>query len=82
MFPKRLQQRFRGRRFAPVDPTDFLNYTGAEVLLMGATAEVTEELDVPLEAQQETAATAEIFTDLRLEKSRQSIAPLLQGEWA
>jgi hypothetical protein len=60
-FPKRLQQRFRGRRFAPVDPPDFLNYAGAELLLMGATAEVTEELEVPLEPQQETAATAEIF---------------------
>jgi hypothetical protein len=81
-FPKRLQQRFRGRRFVEVDPADFLDYEGAELLLVGAASDVVEELSVQLEPQQETAATAEIFNDLRLEKSRQSIEPLLKGEWA
>jgi hypothetical protein len=81
-FPKRLQQRFRGRRFVEVDPPDFLNYEGAELLLVGAASDVAEELSVQLEAQRETAATAEIFNDLRLEKSRQTIEPLLRGDWA
>jgi hypothetical protein len=81
-FPKRLQQRFRGRRFVEADPPDLLNYEGTELLLMGAASDVSEELGVQLEPQRETAATAEIFNDLRLEKSRQTIEPLVQGEWA
>jgi hypothetical protein len=81
-FPKRLQQRFRGRRFIGADPPDFLDYAGVELLLVGAASDVIEELGVQLESQRETAATAEIFNDLRLEKSRQAIEPLLQGEWA
>jgi hypothetical protein len=36
VFPQRLQERFQDRRFAAVDPPDFLNYEGAEVLLIGA----------------------------------------------
>src|ERR1700731_4872056 len=35
-FPKELQEKFRGRRFIPVDPADFLNYEGAEIILIGA----------------------------------------------
>ena len=81
-FPARLQQRFRGRRFIAADPPDFLNYEGVELLLVGAAADVAEELGVQLEPQRETIATAEVFTDLRLAKSRQAIAPLLQGAWA
>jgi hypothetical protein len=80
-FPKTLQGRFRGRRFMPVDPPSFLNYEGVEVLLIGASDEVSEELDVQLHPEEETAATAEIFTDLHLQKSRHPMKPLFEGIW-
>jgi hypothetical protein len=35
-FPKRLQEKFAGRKFLPVDPPDFLNYVGAELIFIGA----------------------------------------------
>lgn len=80
-FPKQLLQRFRGRRFIPVDPPDFLNYGGAEILLIGARQNVYEELGLRLDAAAETPATAEIFRDLKLERSLHPIEPLLKGEW-
>ncbi|OLB97967.1 MAG: hypothetical protein AUH30_09250 [Candidatus Rokubacteria bacterium 13_1_40CM_68_15] len=81
-FPKDLEERFRGRRFIPVDPPDFLNYEGAEILLIGASQDVYEELGLRLNRQRETEATAEIFRDLRIEKSLHPITPLFKGTWA
>jgi hypothetical protein len=81
-FPKKLQGKFRGRRFADLDPSDFLNYEGAELLFIGATEDVSEGLGIELEAEEKSESTAEIFKDLRLEKSQHPIEPLLKGEWA
>ena len=81
-FPKDLKATFRGRRFVAVDPPDFLDYEGAEILLIGASQDVYNELGVRLEAEHESAASAEIFKDLRLEKSLHPVTPLLQGKWA
>jgi hypothetical protein len=81
-FPKKLQGRFRGRRFADIDPPDFLNYEGAELLFIGSAEDVSEELGVELEAEEESESTAEILNDLRLEKSQHPVEPLLKGEWA
>ena len=43
-FSEALQERFAGRRFIPVDPPDFLDYEGAEILLVGAKQNVFAEL--------------------------------------
>ena len=80
-FPKTLQTRFRGRRFIAVDPPNFLNYEGAEVLLVGASEDIAGELGLQLHPQTETAATAEIFNDLRLERSPHAMTPLFEGQW-
>jgi hypothetical protein len=45
-FPQKLQARFAGRRFIPVDPVEFLNYEGAELMLIGATENAEEELGI------------------------------------
>jgi hypothetical protein len=81
-FPKKLQARFRGRRFVEVDPPDFLNHEGAELLLIGASGDVYEDLGIELEDEDESESTAEIFNDLRLEKSQHPTEPLLKGKWA
>ncbi len=81
-FPKNLKARFRGRRFIPLDPPDFLDHEGAEILLVGARQRVTEELGLSLDPEQETEATAEIFNDLMMEKSLHPTTPLFEGKWA
>ena len=80
-FPKRLQERFAGRRFIPVDPLDFLDYEGAEILLVGARQDVFAELALQLNPEHETEATAEIFNDLKMERSLHPLTPLFKGNW-
>lgn len=80
-YPKRLQDRFRDRRFIAVDPPDFLDYEGTEILFVGASGDISEELGIDLDAEGETESTAEVFEELRMEKDRHPVEPLLKGEW-
>lgn len=80
-FPKKLQNQFRDRRFAAANPPDFLDYTGAEFILIGASDDVSKELGIELDPQQETEATAEILNNLRMRKTRHPIKPLFEGDW-
>jgi hypothetical protein len=79
--PPRLQARFDGRRFSPVDQPELLDYEGAEIVLIGAGEDVSEELGVALNPQHETLETAEIFIDLRLERGQHPLQPLFEGKW-
>jgi hypothetical protein len=79
-FPMELQERFQGRRFIPADPLDFLDYEGAEILLVGARQNVFSELGLQLNPEHETEATAEIFNDLKMEPSLHPLTPLVQGQ--
>jgi hypothetical protein len=80
-FPRELQNRFRGRRFADVDPPDFLDHEGAEIRLVGAHTHPEEEMGLRIDAERETAATAEIFRELKVEREQHPFEPLLRGEW-
>ena len=79
--PAELQARFHGRRFAPLDPPDFLDLPGAELVLIGAAHDASEELHVDLDAEVERAARDTIFDDLRIGRQERSTAPLFAGEW-
>lgn len=80
-YPERLQEWFGDRRFVAVDPPDFLDHEGAEVILVGATGNVSRELGIELDPQRETEGTAEIFEDLRMAKSHHPVEPLFKGKW-
>jgi hypothetical protein len=79
--PQRLRRRFHGRRFIPVDPPDFLDREGTEFILIGADEDVFEELGVRLDPQRETIHTAELFNDLRMERTAHPLKPLFEGRW-
>lgn len=80
-YPKRLQEIFRDRKFADADPPDFLDYRGAEFILISAAEDVKQELGIDLNPQAEDLSSAEIFRDLRLRKSEHPLKPLSEGEW-
>jgi hypothetical protein len=80
-FPRGLRTRFRGRRFIPLDPPDFLNHEGAEVLLVGAGQDLASVSGLRPVPEHETEAAAAIFTDLRMEETLHPIRPLLEGTW-
>ena len=73
--------RFGRRRFVPANPTDFLDYKGAEFVLIGSSADVSAELCIDLPAEPETEWTADIFQDLKVEREEHPLTPLFKGEW-
>jgi hypothetical protein len=79
-FPKELQEKFAGRKFLPVDPPDFLDYEGAELMLIGAEENAEEELDIKFKPDNETEHTADVFKDLKLPREI-AREPLLEGKW-
>jgi hypothetical protein len=80
-FPKKLQERFAGRKFAAADPPDFLNYEGAELMFIGAPEKPERELGIVFKPDHETLHSADVFRDLKLPRKIVR-EPLLEGEWA
>lgn len=80
-FPKKLQELFGDRKFADCDPVDFLDYEGAELILIAAKEDPKKELGVQLETETESEKTADIFTDLKLKREEHPLRPLLEGKW-
>jgi hypothetical protein len=79
--PHDLLDRFGRRRFIPLDPPDYLDYAGIELVLIGAAQDASEELGVDLDAEVERAASHTIFDDLRISQREHPIEPLLAGQW-
>lgn len=80
VYPKKLQEEFRGRRFAD-QPLKLLDYEGAEIVFVGARRHPEKRYQVDLEAEDEEPESAEIFKELRFAKSRHPVEPLLTGDW-
>ncbi|MCW2943617.1 MAG: hypothetical protein JWR24_334, partial [Actinoallomurus sp.] len=76
-----LRARFGDRRFAPVDPPDFLDYEGAEVIMIGAAGDPARELGVDLDSEAERLGVRDLFAELQLSRDRQLTDPLEKGEW-
>ena len=81
-YPKDLKEKFDRKRFVDLDPPEFLDYPGTELVLVGARPDPTNELDVELRPKRESVKSADIFRKLKLEKDVHPLAPLTVGEWA
>jgi hypothetical protein len=79
-FPKSLQDKFQGRRFLPVDPPDFLDYDGAELVLIGANENPEKELGIEFKPDREDEHRADVFRILKLPRELVR-APLFEGKW-
>ncbi len=80
-YPEELQAHFGGRRFAPLVPA-FLDHAGTELVLIGAGGDVSAALGIELDAERESLRTADLFTDLALDRREHPIAPLIDGAWS
>ncbi len=80
-YPKDLQKKFGEHKWIPADPPSFLNYEGAQILLIGAESDVSDELGINLQPQNEKDALDALLNDLHLELSQHPMAPLLKGQW-
>lgn len=79
--PKKLRDRFRNRRFISVDPPEFLDYEGTELLSIGASKGVSQELGIEIAPEHEAESEAAVFRDLRLESSLHPVKLLFEGTW-
>jgi hypothetical protein len=79
-YPEELKERFKGRRFAPVEVPDLLDYEGAEIVLIGASEDVRGELGIELATEDERVFDADIFDELRLAPGELPTEPLERGE--
>jgi hypothetical protein len=80
-FPEQLLELFDGRRFVPVNPPKFLDYEGAELVLIGAANDASAELQIDLDPELERLETADVFEELRLAPRRSATEPLREGRW-
>jgi hypothetical protein len=80
-FPHKLRERFAARRFIPIDPPTFLDYVGAEFVLIGAAHDASAELEIDLEAQVERSEQGGIFRALRIRREARPTEPLFRSEW-
>jgi hypothetical protein len=80
-YPRHLQEVFRGRRFADADPPQLLDYAGTEFVLIGSSEDVKSELGVEFKTENENESSADIFKDLKLEKTDRPLKPLFEGNW-
>jgi hypothetical protein len=78
-YPEELQRRFGGRRFIAVETPELLDYEGAEIVLIGAAEDATEELGIELTPEDEALETADIFRTLRLRPAELPTEPLEKG---
>lgn len=80
--PEKLQKSFEGRRFSDVDPPEFLDHEGIEMIFVAASSKLTEELAESLTAEtDEEDRTADVFSELRLHRAQHPVEPLFEGRW-
>lgn len=79
-FPKKLQAEFRDRKFIPANPPEFLDYVGAEILLISTHSKDAQALGGELHPQSEDETTSEAINKLRMRKTRHPLEPLLEGK--
>jgi hypothetical protein len=77
--PPEIRERFGGRRFIALNPPDILDYTGVEIVLIGASKDAERELGIRIETEDESLDTAELFARLRLRPEDVPIDPLVTG---
>lgn len=80
-YPQYLQAKFAARKFISNALPDFLNYAGSQILFISAAQNYFQELGIKLSPEKETLETAEIFSDLKMEKVIHPLETLVKGKW-
>jgi len=80
-YPAHLRERFGGRQWIGADPPELLDHPGAELALIGAKANVPEQLEQAVEPDDEDAQTADVFSTLKLSREEHPSDPLFGHAW-
>jgi hypothetical protein len=78
--PEWLRERFGGRRFAPLDTPEWLDYEGVELVLIGVAPAAARELGIELDTEDERIHDADLFEQLRIRPGDLPVDPLRCGK--
>jgi hypothetical protein len=78
--PERLRTRFRDRRFAQLDTTEWLDHEGVELVVIGAAGDPERELGIELDAEEERVHDADLLQKLRSQRGELPLEPLRGGQ--
>lgn len=81
-YSKPMMDKFRGRRFVEVDPPKYLDRQGTEFMIISAAKNVKDDLGIAMEPKKESEQSADIFRDLKADRSEIPVEPLFEGKWA
>lgn len=88
VYPKEIQDSFRGRRFAPAMPIQMLDYKGTEVVLIGESnnlvkvfGQTGQEIEEEEKIDAHFLEDHNLFSELRISIDEYPIEPLLFGQW-
>ncbi len=84
--PKKLERHFHNesggeRRFVDLDPPEFLDHPGVELVFVAASGDPHAELGLDLEREHETPRSAETVRELGLDPGNQPTRPLFEKDW-
>jgi len=86
--PSHLQDVFGDKKFSKANPVELLDYTGMQLILIGAAEDVVEELGKTGEEIEELEkmdakrlSDDKLFQELHMTKKEHPPEPLLTGEW-
>jgi hypothetical protein len=80
-FPEELMERFGARKWIAADPPEFLDYEGAELVLIGGDDSQGQDPSLGLQPEAEDERSAEIFEVLKIDRSDRAAKPLFEGAW-
>ncbi|MDB4955406.1 MAG: hypothetical protein JWO36_2975 [Myxococcales bacterium] len=80
-YPTELQAKFGDRRFVALEPA-FLDFAGTELVLIGATDDISAELGITLDVDREVADTFDLFRELAHDGGEHPMRPLFEGLWS
>ncbi|GAB4165860.1 MAG: hypothetical protein Tsb006_5370 [Rickettsiaceae bacterium] len=79
-YPERLTKKFQDYRFIPLDPPEFLEYAGSELLLIGTTTNIIDKNRELIQATK-TITTETIKLYLRDIPDDISLTPIIEKRW-
>jgi hypothetical protein len=69
------------RKFVDLDPPGFLDHAGVELVFVAASGDPHAELGLDLDAEDETAGSAETVRELGMDPGSDPTRPLTDSEW-
>jgi hypothetical protein len=85
--PETLQKKFGNRKWLPLNPPEFLDYAGVELLLIGSSPDIVAELgDEGIKFEEESERDEidinSLYQELRMKKEQHPVDSIIKGTWA